>query len=252
MTGALGYVQRGIPVHPVDPTTKRPLTSRGVRDATTDVSTIERWAARWPAAGVAVATGQRSGIVVIDVDPRNGGEGGIADATGRLGNLPQTATVATPAGGWHYWFRLPAACDVRNSASAIAPGVDVRGDGGYVVAPPSRRSSGSGWVWATRSQLAVLPERWIQALTSSARRSREPRDTWLRMLEHGISAGSRNSSLTRLVGHLLAHEIDPHVVAALVGAVNTARCEPPLHRAEVDGIVESIAGRELRKRRCGR
>jgi Bifunctional DNA primase/polymerase, N-terminal len=159
MVVALDYAARNVPVHPVDPVTKRPLTQHGVTDATVDPLIIKAWATKWPDAGVAVATGTRSGIVVVDVDPRNDGERGIAEATAALGALPSTLMVTTPSGGWHYWLRLPDGVVLCNSVGALAEGVDVRGDGGYVVAPPTRRVSGGAWAWAGiwRSSFAMGP-----------------------------------------------------------------------------------------------
>jgi hypothetical protein len=240
---------RGIPVLPVDSDTKRPLTVHGVSDATTDVSVIDSWRRSWPCAGVAVATGRVSGLVVIDVDPRNGGDQGIADAASELGALPRTTVVSTPSGGWHYWFSIPIGITIANTVGKLAAGVDIRGERGYVVAPPTRIRSGAAWSWAVGAPLAMLPDRWAAALTRTSRGRQQARaDEWVSMLDPGVRSGERNHSLTRFVGHLLSRDVDARVVLEIAYAVNEARFAPPLARPEVQRIVESISGRELRKR----
>jgi hypothetical protein len=111
---------------------KHPRTPRGCLDATADPAQIRAWWTQWPEANVGVATG--GGLVVIDIDPRHGGEEGFDDVVERLGRLPDTVEAVTGSRGRHIYLRVPEGVEVRNSASALAPGVDVRGEGGYVVA----------------------------------------------------------------------------------------------------------------------
>src|SRR5262249_5901459 len=110
----------------------------GLEDATTDVSTIRRWWAKFPAANIAMRTGVTR--TVLDVDPSHGGRGSLAQLEARYRPLPDPAKVHTGGGGEHYHFaRVPG---LRNSASKIAPGLDVRGENGYVLLPPSTHISG--------------------------------------------------------------------------------------------------------------
>jgi len=96
------------------------------------------WAAR-PAANVGIVTGPASGIWVLDVDPDHGGSERLAELVARFGPLPDTYTVSTGSGGTHYYYTLSAAVsfDLTNRRGALPPGIDVRGRGGFVVAPPS-------------------------------------------------------------------------------------------------------------------
>src|SRR5689334_12672409 len=113
------WAERGFDVFPQS-RTKRPLTTRGYRDATTDRDQIEEWAERYPNCNWAVATGQRSGIVVIDIDPRNGGNlNGLAD------KLPKTLTHATGGGGQHLICKYPP--DRTVGKLTLAPGVELLG-----------------------------------------------------------------------------------------------------------------------------
>lgn len=248
---ALALATRGLSVFPVDPQTKAPRTAHGCLDATRDERKILEMWRRWPAAGIAVATGKPSGIVVLDIDPSSGGEDGFSELAGRLGAPGVTVRVTTPRGGWHAWYRAPSV-PVPCSAGKLAPGVDIRGDGGYVVAPPTTRSEGTGWRWAGRSPLAELQPEWLEALTAQstaapARPAAGPGSYVA--LAAGIASGQRNQALTSLIGHLLAHDVDVHLSAHLLHLVNKSACRPPLDTVEVEKIVGSIAGREARKRR---
>jgi len=160
---AIAYAMSGYAVLPIVPGEKRPLTKNGVHDATTNVEQIREWWSRWPNAGVGIATGKISGVVVIDVDIKtHDGEASLAAWEAEHGTLPITAEVRTPSGGRHIYFRVQRAEDgtisgrsgtttfgevllpsvnIGNSVNWL-PGVDVRGDGGFVVAPPSMLSNG--------------------------------------------------------------------------------------------------------------
>jgi len=118
-----------------------------VFSATTDPETIKKWWTQWPDANIAIATGRKSGIFVIDVDADRGGEETLRSLEAQNEKLPPTATVITGGGGRHLYFDCPEHQTVRNSQDKLGPGIDVRGDNGYVVAPPSRHSSGKVYQW---------------------------------------------------------------------------------------------------------
>lgn len=152
LRAALAYAGRGVPVFPCEPGAKRPLTRNGHWDATTDPRAIKRWWGRWPSANVAIPTGEESGVVVLDVDPDAGGSESLVKLE-RLGSpVPTTARSRTGGGGTHLFFRYPRGKEIRNSAGLLGPGLDVRGEGGYVVVPPSRTHG--AYVWVDRSPLA--------------------------------------------------------------------------------------------------
>jgi len=138
---------------------KHPRTRRGCNDATTDEQRIRAWWKRWPEANVAVATGKGSGLVVIDVDPRHGGEDTWEGLKHELALAP-TWEVRTGGGGLHAYFAYPPGATISIGAGALGPGVDHRGDGGYVVTPPSNHASGGDYFWDVLEgePLAELPE----------------------------------------------------------------------------------------------
>ena len=152
LRAALAYAGRGVPVLPSEPGAKRPLTRNGHWDATMDRRAIEQWWRRQPSANVGLPTGKGSGIVVLDVDADDGGLGSLAKLERAGAPVPKTARTRTGGGGIHLFFRYPRGTEIRNSAGLLGPGLDVRGEGGYVVVPPSR-TQGS-YEWVDRSPLA--------------------------------------------------------------------------------------------------
>jgi Bifunctional DNA primase/polymerase, N-terminal len=146
LRAALAYAGRGVPVFPCEPGGKRPLTRNGHWDATTDRRAIERWWRRQPSANVAVPTGKKSGIVVLDVDADDGGSESLTKLERAGAPVPKTARTRTGGGGIHVFFRYPGGTEIRNSAGLLGAGLDVRGEGGYVVVPPSRTQSSYQWV----------------------------------------------------------------------------------------------------------
>ena len=157
---ALAYARRGMPVFPCEPLGKRPLTRDGFWDASVDAGVVGRWWSRWLAANIGVPTGKRSGLLVLDVDPRDGGAASLTELEGAFGPLPRTTRARTGGGGEHVFFRYPgeAGGEVRNSASWVGPGLDVRGEGGYVLVPPSRTQA--PYRWTERAPLAEAPS-WL-------------------------------------------------------------------------------------------
>lgn len=96
----MALANRGLAVFPVDPQTKAPKTQHGCKDATrSEASIIQLWR-KWPSAGIGVATGKPSGLVVVDVDPSSGGEDGFSELASKLGAPGRTVQVRTPRGGY--------------------------------------------------------------------------------------------------------------------------------------------------------
>lgn len=123
---------------------KHPRTSHGVKDATTDEEVIRDWFRKYPESNYGIATGKESGLLVLDIDPLHYGEEYLEDLETKNGKLPETLTVLTGSGGRHLYFQYPH-FPVGNSP--LCTGVDIRGDGGYVVGPGSVHKSGRTYEW---------------------------------------------------------------------------------------------------------
>lgn len=226
---ALTYAQAGLRVHPCRPADKRPLTRWGTA-ATTDPDAIAAFWKRWPDALIAVCTGSGSpgsGLVVVDIDPRNGGE---YDP-----ELARTLTATTRSGGWHHWFYSPLALGNRVN---VTPGVDVRADGGYVIAPPS-----PGWAWVDPDQ-AILPlagafVAWQEdaGVSGRFRPGFEPAER--------VAEGGRNDYIARFAGWAIRQGWVDEVVELSLEH-NAQVCVPPLDEAEVRRTARSILARHRR------
>jgi Bifunctional DNA primase/polymerase, N-terminal/Primase C terminal 1 (PriCT-1) len=268
LDAALDYAARGLPVFPVYPVMsfrgrlvckcihtircenpgKHPMTRHGLKDATTDAETARR---RWycaPDANIGIACS--ADCCVLDVDPRHGGDATLADFERQHGSLPPTWMVKTGGGGCHYYFQSPQ--DVRNSAGSVGAGLDIRGTGGYVVAPPSLHVSGSYYEWKPGHSpgelpLAIMPP-WLLSTQQSKPGAPVPATSWRALVSNGVTEGARNLTVAKLAGHFLRRYVDPVVTLEMMTAWNAMRCRPPLTEAEVETIVGSIAKREIRRR----
>ena len=219
---------------------KHPRNRRGVHDASSRAQTIRDWWARWPDCNVGVATGRL--LVVLDVDGNDGAES-LRALQAAYAPLPATLEAATGRGR-HLYFAAPAEA-LGNSAGRLGEGLDVRGNGGYVVAPPSRHADGHRYRWRTRRPPGVLPA-WITHLclepaTAPApapaplptpgpygNRGRRYLAVALRGELAGVAAaqpGTRNDRLNRaafrlgqLVGNGAVHELEQQLLAAALAA----------------------------------
>lgn len=238
---ALRYAERGKLVFPVRG--KVPLVPNGLRDATTDEFLIRRWWSEWPTANVAICTGAASKLVVLDVDGDEGNES-LRALEADHGALPPTTSVVTPRGGSHYYWQHPGG-KVRNSAGALGIGLDVRGDGGYVVAPPSIGSTGLRYEFDESTTPAPMPD-WLRRAVMVKTSRSVPVGTWVEMVRNGFPEGRRNQGMVRLVGHLMAKGVHVRLVAEIAHMVNQ-RSAPPLPCDEVDRIVSSLRASELHR-----
>lgn len=144
---------------------KHPRTRQGLHDATTDVDRVRGWWARWPEANIGITTGAASGLLVLDIDLPDG-PASLSELQAEHGRLPPTCEQRTGSGGRQLLLVHPGG--TVGNRSALLPGVDVRGDGGYIVAPPSLHASGERYRWTVRTPPAAVP-RWLLAVLERAR-----------------------------------------------------------------------------------
>ena len=240
----------GVPVFPCMPGQKRPLTPRGFHDATTDLAQITQWWARWPEANLGLPTGAVSGVVVVDVDIREDVDGRESmrralDA-GRVG-MP-VFTGVSPSGGRHGYY--PAMPGVVQRSWQTSAGVDFRGDGGYIVIPPSHTAVGS-------YRLATVRQGASAGIDSDALRdfldprpALKPRaaDRGMGQSEPGVvvsrlaawvaglSEGERNRGLFWAACRAAEHDITPATAVDVLGAAAT---EAGLGPREIAATVRS-------------
>ncbi|WP_455977692.1 bifunctional DNA primase/polymerase [Methylorubrum populi] len=236
---------------------KHPLAEiapNGVKNATSCIPTIMHWLEMYPRANIGLATGQ---IIVLDIDPRHGGDVSIEHLESVHGQLPHTCRVLTGGGGEHIYFRTNSDVKINNSAGKLGAGLDIRGMNGYVVAPPSLHQSGRNYLWSVdhhpeETAVALVPE-WIE-------RSLCPDSTPIGRIPDAdapnrfsnVMEGKRNTTTSSIIGHLLRRFVDPLLAYELVRAWNTTQCRPPLSEKELAATVNSIAKLEHRRREKAR
>jgi hypothetical protein len=249
---AMFYRRLGWAVIPVRPREKRPWVRwEPFQRRLPSEDEIAAWFRQWPDANIGIVTGAVSNLVVLDVDPAHGGAESLTRMEQRHGRLPPTPEVTTGGGGHHHYFRHPGG-PVRNRAG-LAPGLDLRADGGYVVAPPSLHPSGGHYVWRAGlepDQVAPAPApAWLTATDEDGGRPGHPLRYWRSLVHEGVGEGERNSRIASLTGHLLWHGVDAAIILDLMLCWNAARCRPPLPEDEVARVVESIARTHARHAR---
>lgn len=210
---------------------KHPRNQGGVTNATPDPEAITDWFTRWPDANIGVATGAPSGTVALDVDGP-----GAEEALRELGASIPTLTNVT-ANGRHVLFKYPGSF-VKNRVR-LRDQLDVRGDGGYIVVPPSLHASGHRYRWDDEHgmgwglELAPLPDGVLDALNGSGPAPPIP---------EVIPEGKRNDTLTSMAGSIRRRGATTAEILAVIRVANTNRCQPPLEDEELKQIADSISG----------
>lgn len=240
LAAALRYAELGYRVFPCAPGRKTPLTRAGFHDATTDSASITQWWQRWPHANVAIAT---EGLLVVDVD--GAGNPWLADEPERLLELAQGAVAVTPRGGHHYVFGLPEGMTVRSQTGKLAPKVDIRAHGAYIlVAPSVVGSKAYRWVQGLEleepCQRLPRPPDWLLERIAQANAD-ENRVAGSADQANLIPEGQRNAVLARLAGTMRRVGMSHAEIRAALLQTNSDRCRPPVSPAEVERITASVA-----------
>jgi len=243
LVAALRYRALGWSVVPIEPRGKRPIVAwKALEAAIASEDQVRDWFRARPDANVGIVTGAGSRLVVLDVDMAHGGFESLARLESEHGAFPPTIEALTGGGGRHLYFAYPPRA--VPSRVGILPGIDVRADGGCVVAPPSVHPGGRRYRWAAQrapgeAALAPLPA-WCERLITRVRAAHAPA-YWRELTKRGVREGKRNDTIASLAGHLLHFGVDREVALELLLAWNRQRCDPPLPDKEVAAVVESIA-----------
>lgn len=249
LEAALYYASVGFPVLPVRRDLKRPYTTHGYKDATTDPEQIRSWWQTWPKANVAIITGARSGVWVLDVDGDEG-EASLRTLEAEHGTLPETFEVITGGGGRHIYFQWEGDDDFTISAGQLGYKLDVRGNqGGYVVAPPSLHASGKRYEISVDSTKGFAPApSWLRKKLNNSvtGQSGSSPGAWKECIS-GAVEGKRNSSVASMAGKLLSAGVaDDDVMKTCLGLNNGFHS--PLAEEEVRRTVKSIIKTDFNRR----
>ena len=249
---ALSYAARGWYVFPCDPRGKEPVATGGHHSdgtpkrlrfsqaATNDPEAVCALWTRWGMdCNIGLACGP-SGLIVVDIDPRNSGDETWHEVRRRHSVNDDTVTSLTGGGGTHYLYCVNGA-DPAQLRGELGPGVDIKKAGGYIIAPPSvHPDTGQTYEWEISGhpddmQPIPLPPSLLYLLKQdNVTKPAEP------IGEH-IREGERNTTLASLAGSMRRRGASEAAILAALLQENTARCDPPLDASEVRGIAHSIA-----------
>ncbi len=225
---AASYASHGRAIFPIKPRDKTPLTQHGLKAATTDLRLISEWWSRSPESNIGFATGD---LIVLDVDGPEG-EDALTELETVYGKLPPTREAKTGKGR-HLYFRANGA-SIRNSASKVGRHLDIRGQGGYVLLPPSIHPNGSAYAWVIKIEPAPLPA-WLATLLAERPQS----DT--ANMDGKIGEGRRNQHLASLAGTMRRRDMSQPAIEKALLEENRLRCDPPLPEREVLQVAASVA-----------
>lgn len=254
LTAALNYVEQGFHVFPLHTPKqnglcdchkqcsspgKHPRTVNGLNGASKDPEQIRQWWSMWPSANIGIATGVKSGFFVLDIDEGHGGKESTKALVEKHGLFPERIYQRTGGGGWHVLFKHPG-IRIGNiqSSDRLGKGIDVRGDGGYIVAAPSLHVSGQRYVWKTPFDNLPDAPQWL--ITALRRPESTPSsESYCSIAD--IPEGQRNNLLTSIAGAMRRRGLSEGAICAALKVENLQRCVPPLPEADIEKIARSIA-----------
>ena len=242
MQAALDYAARGFAVFPVNQRNKKPHTPHGCLDAKTDPGAIRFWWTKWKDAAIGIATGSVSGgliVVDLDEDDDKGLDGYQALKTWEKdhGEFPDTWRSVTGRGGYHIFFRSK---KIYHNRAGVLDGVDVRGEGGYVIAPPSLHPNGRRYEWEIspdEEHLAEVTKSVDELLTYGDAQDGEFGQRF--ELPNQIATGTRNDTLFKYACSLQSKGVPNDAIVDYVRMANKMRCDDPLEDEDIDQIISS-------------
>lgn len=234
LTKILNHSRRGWSVIPVGKDKKPKVKWSQYQKEPPTEARLKEWHQKWPKANWAVITGAVSGVVVVDIDPRHGGDKSVKELEAKHGALPQTVQVLSGGGGWHFYFRHPG-FPVKNLT--ITPGVEIKGDVANITLPPSIHQNGNPYRWKNHPQktpIAPMPE-WLLGLTQGESSGAVSSSGTGEIIE-----GSRNQTLAKFAGFLRRQGFDEQKMLPVLQSINENACVPPLGDQEVTTIAKSV------------
>ncbi|QNU66549.1 DUF927 domain-containing protein [Ruminiclostridium herbifermentans] len=213
---------------------KHPILSRWEAKATTNEDKILTEFNNYPYANIGFATG--NGIFALDIDKRHGGYESLKEH----GELKETVSAKTGGGGSHHYYKIPEGIKIPNKV-AILPGVDIRSDGGLVVAPGSIHISGAQYEWmpgCSPFEMEIAePDGWLIDLIINENKTKGTANE----IQESIEEGSRNVVMTSIAGTLRRRGLSFEAILAALSVENENRCNPPLEYQELQNIAKSIS-----------
>lgn len=232
---ALDYLARGWSIVPCKPFTKQPYVKwRDYQTRKPTPAEVHTWWRKWPRAGIALVTGTLSGIAVVDIDQKSGGTTAGHEITPLMAKTP---------GGTHLFYETNGRGPAPTGANYDSPGgkADLRGDGGYVLLPPSLHPSGQRYKWIVQGEPSPIPG-WVEKIPRASDKQPDTgeRKTWLReLIANGCEDGKRNDGTSSYAGYLAKQGLPVDVALETIQLWNETKNSPPLPAIEVETTVRS-------------
>lgn len=246
LEAALMYARLGFHVLPLTGT-RIPFSKPGVHAASKHEPDVLEFWAQHPGANIGIACGNPKKsqlnfkLCVVDVDPRNGGALSWTALLEKYGPIPLTIHARTGRGGDHFYFLVPSSLRI---GKGIAAGVDTKGDGGYVVAPPSSHEKGENYVWATDPETTTIARapQWILDLIASST-AKQPHAS--ESVADAFVEGGRDNALVSLAGSMRRRGMVGDEIYGALSVVNVNRCKPTLEDSDVRRISYGVERYEI-------
>lgn len=218
---------------------------------------IDLYWSRYPNANIGIVTGAASGLIVLDIDPLHGGWSSLSDIVKAHGRIPDTIISVTGSLGRHILFKHPGRGDDIKNAEGFMQGVDIRGDGGQIVAPPSLHGNGRRYCWhedghPARMNMSDIPS-WVYTFLEMKDLAQRQRNQKMFNTQRSrkldvdslpmIGEGRRNTQLCSIAGRLIWEKKTAEEVAQLIAQINQSKCTPPLGDREIATLVKSACRR---------
>jgi len=233
LLSALKYQSIGLKIIPVGANKKPFFDWKEYQDRPATIDEIKEWWKQFPNANPALITGKVSGVVALDIDKKHG-------RTSKEFQIPPTACAKSGNGGEHFFFKYPNT-PIKTSSAISGPGVDIRGDGGYVLLDPSVNKTGGKYEWLipleNKDDLAEMPDWLLNKMTSEESQNKK----WLSGKD-GVSEGQRNDTAASMTGKILS-STDPRLWESIGWEqlkIWNNKNNPPLSEKEIRSVWESI------------
>jgi len=243
------YILGGLEIFPCGRNKKSPLTTNGFKDASSDKQVINDWWDKHPDANIGLPTGKANNLVVVDVDVKNDADGmaSLKQLQDECGEF-DTRVVHTPSGGLHFYFKYPQGVYTIKNRTNMKPGIDIRADGGYVIAPGSS-INGNYYEFDDKDKdITELPQKLLEMLTEDKQLKSIQWNESAPVAGNGVKKGNRNWEAFRYASKLRGDDL-PYEDAETKVLDMTFKCEPPLGQDEALKCLKSAyesfpAGRE--------
>lgn len=238
LTAAMRLLKSGKPVFPVIRATKKPYVSwKEYQNRLPTEEEVKAWWTKWPDANIGMATGHLSGLIVVDPDSQEATQ----DFIETYPEAKVTRQAQTGREGARHFYFINEPGITNDAGKLLGSGIDVRGEGGYVVLPPSIHANGKPYRWLNKNKPLPLPFKLKEILVNRSKDGKPSNGGLAQPVGEKISDHQRNVTLTSLAGTMRRRGMSERAILAALRVENASKCAPPIEESEVEAIAKSVA-----------